>query len=259
MLRMALLYSTLSLLTLTSVATASESMAPLQKAEINLHDKDSLQRGAKIYMNYCSGCHSLQYMRFNRLAKDIGITNNKEEVVTEMLVKNLMFTDAKIGDTLRVALPKEDAKQWFGVLPPDLTLVARSRGTNWLYTYLLSFYQDKSKPWGTNNRLFPDVAMPNILAGLQGDQLPLYKTVKQHIDGDTFEVEQLYKLQLLENGAMTQHEFKSVVNDLVTFLAYVAEPIKLTRMHIGIRVLLFLLMFAMLTYFLKKEYWKDIK
>ena len=153
----------------------------LLKLSVDVHNKERLQRGAKLFMNYCSGCHSLQYMRYNRMAKDIGLTTFDGEADPNLLYNNLIFTKAKVHDPIRISLPKSDAREWFGVLPPDLSLVARRRGSSWLYTYLKSFYIDKNRPFGTNNLIVPDTAMPNVLESLSG----IFK-VKKNLSGDGF-------------------------------------------------------------------------
>jgi len=238
---------------------ASSEGAHLEKARIDLTDHASLQRGARLYMNYCSGCHSLQYMRFKRLAKDIGIVDAEGQVDEDLVLKNLIFTDANIGDPLTIAMPKANAKEWFGKAPPDLTLEARVRGADWIYSYLRSFYKDPNRPWGVNNWVFKDVAMPNVLAGLQGEQVPYYRTETIIFDGEKTEVKVIDHLQQLTDGLMTPHQFDAAVNDLVNFLVYVAEPIQTTRKRVGVWVILFLTVFAALAYALKKEFWKDVK
>lgn len=235
------------------------SSFPLKHVKINLHDKASLQRGAKMYMNYCSGCHSLRYMRYNRMAKDLGLVGVDGKVDNALLKENLMFAEAKPGDLMTIAMDPKASANWFGITPPDLTLSARVRGADWLYTYLLSFYRDPSRPWGVNNWLFPDVAMPNVLGGLQGEQIPMYHTETLSFGGESKQVKVLDHLQLLEKGQMTPHQFDAAVTDTVNFLVYVAEPFKLERISLGMWVIGFLLLMWGLFYLLKKEFWKDIK
>lgn len=248
----------LCLLVLGFQAEANEGAVTMMKAPINLKDQASLQRGARTYMNYCGGCHSLQYMRYNRMAKDIGITDPDGNVAADIVTKNLIFTGEHIGDTIQTAMPKDAGERWFGKAPPDLTLSARVRGSDWLYTYLHSFYRDDKSPWGSNNRLFPDVAMPNILFPLQGDQVPIYRKEILHVDGEPKEVEVIDHLATVSSGLLTEHQFDLVAADLVNFLSYTAEPIQLDRKKIGLWVLLFLVIFLVPVYLLKKEYWKDI-
>lgn len=240
-------------------ASLGHTTVPLLKANVDLRDKPSLQRGAKWYMNYCSGCHSLRYMRYNRLGKDIGIVNEDGSLNADIVRNNLIFTDAKIGDLINVAMPEKEAKQFFGIEAPDLTLEARIRGADWIYTYLMSFYSDPKRPWGVNNRLFPDVAMPNILGGLQGMQFPVYRTETIPYNGNTKQINVIDHLQLINDGRMIEQEFECMVRDLVNFLSYVAEPVKLQRYSLGIWVLGFLVILFIFAYLLKKEFWRDIK
>ncbi|MDF2866763.1 MAG: cytochrome [Gammaproteobacteria bacterium] len=226
---------------LFSITQAADTPIKLQQAHIYPSDKPSLQRGAKLFMNYCSGCHSLQYMRYQRIAEDLGISE-------KLLKENLIFSAAKPADPVESALLARDAKNWFGVVPPDLTLIAKIRGVDWLYTFLQAFYQDNNRPWGVNNLLFPEVAMPHVLAPLQGIQV--YSALKPEQPQPTLSLEQ--------PGLLTTREYDQAINDLVNFLAYTAAPEKLKRQYLGMGVLLFLAIFAILTYLLKREYWKKI-
>lgn len=221
---------------------------PLLTAPIDLHNKASLQKGAKLFVNYCMGCHSLEHQRYNRMARDIGLTD-------EQVQQNLIFTGAKVGDLMKNAMPKADAKQWFGVIPPDLTLIARSRGVDYLYTYLLTYYEDASRPYGVNNAAFPNTGMPHVLWQLQGMQKPAFET---HKDAEGNETKVLKDFELTQPGSMSPPEFKEAMRDLVNFLAYVGEPIQLERQRIGIWVVLFLVLAFVVFYLLKKEYWKDV-
>ena len=238
----------LALLVLPGLSLAATAGYPLMKAPIDLHDKPSLQRGAKMFVNYCMGCHSLEHQRYNRMARDIGLTD--EEVKA-----NLVFTGAKIGDLMKNAMPKAAAKQWFGVTPPDLTVIARSRGVDYLYTYLQTFYQDPTRPFGVNNAVFPNAGMPHVLWQLQGMQKAVYEVHKDH-EGNEAKV--LTGFELVQPGSMSAPQFKESMADLVNFLAYAGEPIKLERQKVGIWVLLFLGLAFVVFYLLKKEYWKDI-
>ena len=247
------------LLLLSSVSFASsEDTAPLMKTRVDFSDKASLQRGAKWYMNYCSGCHSLQYMRYTRMAKDIQIVDKHGNILTELLKTNLIFSDANPGDSILAAIPLKSAREWFGIEPPDLSLAVRVRGADWIYTYLMSFYFSPNRPWGSNNWLFQDVGMPNVLLPLQGVQMAV--RVKHEIPylGGTKTVEVIDHLELLKSGSMSQHEFAQTVHDIVNFLAYVSEPFKPARIRLGFWVIGFLLLLLFLAYLLKKEYWKDI-
>lgn len=214
------------------VAAAGDSVH-LDHASVDLKDQASLQRGAQLFVNYCLSCHGAHYMRYKRMGEDLGIP---EELVRE----NLIFTDVQIGDTMTVAMTADDGKKWFGTPPPDLSLVGRSRGADWLYTYLRGFYIDESRPFGVNNVVFPDVGMPHVLADLQGKQM-----MEDH------------KLTLTEPGSMSAEEYDQAITDLVNFLAYVGEPAALIRYSLGVKVLLFLLVLLPIVYLLKKEYWKD--
>jgi ubiquinol-cytochrome c reductase cytochrome c1 subunit len=219
----------------------------LDKANIDPTNKQSMQRGARIFVNYCLSCHSASLMRYERLANDLGID---EKLVSE----NLIFTGGKLGELMTVATADDDAKEWFGTVPPDLTVIARARGVDWLYTYMRSFYQDDSRHIGVNNLVFPDVGMPNVLWELQGVQEPVITTVKEH-DGTELKV---VELELVEPGLQTPKEFDRTVRDLVNFLDYMGEPAKYERRQLGTKVILFLLLFLAFAYLLKRDYWKDI-
>jgi ubiquinol-cytochrome c reductase cytochrome c1 subunit len=229
-------------------ALASSAHLHLDKANIDPTNKESLQRGARTFVNYCMGCHSAKYQRYNRLGRDLSISEDD-------VMRNLMFTGEKIGDHMDTAMGRDDAKSWFGAPPPDLTLVARVRGVDWLYTYLRTFYRDESRPFGVNNQTFNNVGMPNVLWQLQGEQEPVYQTVT---DEDGHEHKVLESIELKEAGEQSPAEFDRTVRDLVNFLAYMGEPIKQERMALGVKVLLFLLVFFVFAYLLKKEYWKDV-
>lgn len=215
----------------------------LQKSPNQVCDQASLQRGAKLYVNYCQSCHAMRYVRFKTLAKDIGIVDEKGEVLEEIVKTNLNFISDSIHDSMNNGMLPKDGQQWFGVPPPDLTLETRVRGTDWVYTYLKSFYVDPSRPWGVNNTVFPSVAMPHVLLELQGEQLINPKT---------------HQLTLAKPGTLSVQEYDQTVTDLVNFLDYSAEPIKLKRQKIGIGVMIFLVIFLVFAYLLKREYWKDV-
>lgn len=221
----------------------------LDDANIDVANHAAIQRGAKLFVNYCMGCHSAQYFRYSKLME---VGEGEPDALTEDEVKeNLMFAGGKIGDQMTIAMKPNDAAKWFGAPPPDLTLVARIRGEDWLYTYLRSFYTDESRPFGVNNVVFPSVGMPHVLADLQGVQKAVYKD-----DGHGNKV--VEKLELTQRGSMTPEEYDNAVRDLVTFMAHTAEPMKLERQRLGYWVLGFLAVFFVLAYLLKKEYWKDI-
>ena len=216
--------------------------------EADTSDMPSLQRGARIFVNYCTGCHSASYMRYNRLGKDLGISE-------EVLNNNFMFATDKPGDTMETAMRGEDALNYFGVMPPDLSVIARSRGADWLYTYFLTFYSDPQRPLGVNNLQFKDVAMPHVLWERQGIQKPVYKTNTRE---DGIEIKEIDRLELDVQGMETPEEYKNTVRDLVNFLVYLSEPAQLKRKKIGVWVILYLVVFLVIVIALKKEYWKDV-
>ncbi|QIK37046.1 cytochrome c1 [Caldichromatium japonicum] len=235
-----------TLLSLAPMALLASETAHLQHVNIDLRDQASLQRGAKYFMNYCFGCHSLKYVRYNRLAKDLGI----DEVT---LRQNLIFGDAKTGDLIINSMRDEDGLKWFGVVPPDLTLETRLRSPDWVYTYLKSFYIDEKRPYGVNNLVFPLVGMPHVLGDLQGRQEAIIGPPP------TPGAEPVIKgLKLVKAGELSPKEYDAMVRDITNFLTYVGEPIKLERERLGRYVLLFLGFLFILTYLLKKEYWKDV-
>lgn len=220
----------------------------LDHVAIDMSDKASLQRGAAIFVNYCLSCHGAAYMRYSRLAQDL-------ELDEDLVRENLIFTGQKVGDPMTVAMPEKASKKWFGKTPPDLSVVARSRGADWLYTYLRGFYLDESRPVGVNNLVFPDVGMPHVLWELQGWQKPVYKTVTMP---DGHEAQVIDRLELVEPGKLSPKEYDRAMRDLVNYLVYMGEPAQLKRASLGPYVLGFLLIFTILAYFLKREYWRDI-
>lgn len=231
---------------LASFAAAANEGGHLDKAPINPDNQASLQRGAKVFINYCLNCHSAAAMRYNRL-KDIGLTDDQ-------IKANLLFAGEKVGDTMTVAMNKQDAKAWFGAIPPDLSVIARARGVDWLYTYLRGFYRDDSRPTGWNNTVFDKVGMPHVLWQLQGEQqLNVTETTDEH--GKKMES---HALVLVKKGTLTPVEYDALVADLVNYLAFMAEPAKSFRIHLGIGVLLFLAVFFVVALKLKKEFWKDV-
>lgn len=230
-------------------AQASEG-AHLDHVSIDVTNKEALQRGAKAFVNYCLSCHSAAYMRYNRLGKDAGLTD-------QQLKDNLIFTrnekgeQTKVGELMKVAMTPAYGKEAFGTKIPDLSVVARARGVDWLYTYLRTFYVDESRPTGMNNIAFPDVGMPNVLWELQGKQ-------EAEIKVDEAGQKHVEKLDIVEPGTMTKVEYDQFVNDLVTYMVYMAEPAQLDRKSIGAWTLAFLAFFFIVAYMLKKEYWKDV-
>ena len=215
---------------LPALAMGAVSNYPLDKVDIDLRDKAALQDGARTFANYCMGCHAAQYQRYERVADDLGIPH-------EIMLDNLVFNDAKIGDHMKIGMRPDDAKAWFGAAPPDLTLVARVRGNDWLYTYLRTFYDDPSRPLGANNKVFPNVGMPNVLVALQGKQVIGCKQVqvvengKKQFDpltGTPITHEACDQLTIEPNtGTLSEAEFDEKIKNLVTFLAYSANPVKL--------------------------------
>jgi ubiquinol-cytochrome c reductase cytochrome c1 subunit len=226
----------------------ASSGAKLDSANIQLEDRASIKRGAKLFVNYCLNCHSAALMRYSRIGQDLGMSN--EEVSAE-----LVTTGAKVGGTMKVAMQGDDAKRWFGTAVPDLSVIARARGVDWLYTYLRSFYRDESRPWGVNNTVFKDVGMPHVLWELQGLSAPV---VESHIDEQGNKHDVVTGFKLVQKGKLNAEEYDNTVRDLVTFLAYLSEPSKLQRLALGKWVLLFLAGFLVLVYLLKKEYWRDV-
>ena len=205
-------------------------------APIDASDKHSLQRGAKYFVNYCLNCHSAKYMRYNRLV-DIGLTEKQ-------IVDNLMLSGGKIGDTMEVAMNPVDAKKWFGVAPPDLSVEVRARGADWVYAYLRGYYRDSTTATGWNNTVYVKTAMPHILYELQGEQVLNHKT---------------NSLELIKPGKLSASEYNLFVADLTNYMAYMAEPTKQSRQHTGWWVLLFLGVLLILAKILKNEYWRDVK
>lgn len=236
------------LFTLPSLVFAAGGNLKLDAANNDLTDKASLQRGAKLFMNYCFGCHSTQYQRYERVANDL-------DIPTDLMVENLVFDpNAKIGDLIKNAMSEENASTFFGAPAPDLTLVARVRGVDWLYTYLRSFYKDPSRPFGVNNIIFPSVGMPHVLEELQGT--PIKKTEIHLVDDK--EIEKIVGTRSLGNGELSPEEYDNSVRDIVNFLDYSAEPIKLERQRLGFWVIGFFVIFLILSILLKKEYWRDV-
>ena len=227
---------------LSSPVLGASSSAELKPVFIDLGNKASLQRGAQIFFNNCSGCHTLQYHRYSKLVNDLSISE-------AMVKSNLILTTqkggepTKLGSTITNSINHDSIKEAFGVVPPDLTLTARSRGPEWIYTFLTSFYEDESRPMGVNNILYPNVNMPHVLWYKEG--LKTYDENNQLI--------------LKVDGQLSQKEYEQEITDLVNFLTYVSEPAQLERYTIGFWVMIFLVFFAFITYLLKIEYWRDIK
>ncbi len=232
-----------------AAAFASGGEARLEPAGNDVGNKASLQRGASNFVNYCLGCHSAKYVRYNRLAADLGISEDE-------LIDNLMFTGERPHDTMKNGVNPDDAKRWFGVVPPDLSLVARARGTDYLYTFLRSFYADPSRATGVNNIVLPGAAMPHVLAELQGVQEAVWEG---HVDAQGNAQKHFKEFKAGTPGKLTAEEYDQFVRDTVNFLDYIGEPAQLQRARLGFPVLAFLVFFTLLTWLLKKEYWKDVK
>ncbi|MEQ1816000.1 MAG: cytochrome c1 [Nitrosomonas sp.] len=220
---------------------AAESGMALDRAPVDITDNASLKRGAESFANYCLTCHGASYMRYNR-HRDIGYTN-------EEILEKLVFTGQKVGDLMQSAMRKKEGEEWFGVVPPDLSVIARSRGADWLYTYLRAFYRDDATGTGWNNLVFDRAAMPHVLYQLQGEQKLVIKT------SDKGEQK---SLALEKPGQLSSSDYDKFVGDLVNYLVYLGEPHANARKELGIKVMIFLLGFLALSYILKKEYWKDI-
>ena len=231
-----------------SGAAVAQHEAALDSANNNVANTASLQRGAKYFVNYCMGCHSAQYVRYNRLARDLQLTE-------EQLVENLMFTGERPFDTMAIAMRPADSVRWFGITPPDLSLISRSRGTDYIYTFLRSFYEDPESPTGVDNIVLPGTAMPHVLWELQGTQRAVFVTSDEH--GTT--QEEFEGFEQVRPGALSAVEYDQVVRDIVNFLDYIGEPMQRERQALGIRVIAFLLVFLLIAYLLKKEIWKDVK
>jgi ubiquinol-cytochrome c reductase cytochrome c1 subunit len=216
-----------------------------EKVDYDLHNKESLQNGAKLFVNYCLSCHSAAYQRYNRMGEDLGLTDAQVKA-------NLMFASEKVGETMTVALQTEDAKKMFGTKVPDLSVVARARGADWLYTYLRTFYKDESRPFGVNNVTFPDVGMPHVLWELEG--------MKKLVNADEMKAHPgtAPKFEKISDGKMSAVEYDNAMRDLTAFMVYIGEPAKLVRYELGVWVILFLVILFLVAYPMKKEFWKDI-
>jgi len=242
----------LALMGLTQVY-AEEGGFPLDKAPDKLNDVVALQHGAQIFTNYCLNCHSAAYMRFNRL-KDIGLTE-------QQIKDNLLFTTEKVGDTMKANFDPKQAKVWFGGVPPDLSVIARSRaghggtGADYLYTYLRTFYRDETRPTGWNNLVFPNVGMPHVLWDLQGARRPVYDEIEEH--GHT--VKAFKGWEQITPGTMSSQEYDQAIGDLVAYLQWMGEPAQNTRVRLGVWVLLFLTCFMVIAWRLNASFWKDVK
>lgn len=229
-------------------ALASEEGGPNDRANNDVANVASLQRGARNFVNYCMGCHSAKYVRYNQLARDLGMTE-------QQVIDNLMFGAARPTDTMGIAMRPADGERWFGIAPPDLSLMARSKGPDYIYNFLRTFYVDPSRPTGVNNLMLPNAAMPDVLWQLQGLQKAVFE--EEEHKGATQLV--FRKFEQVTPGKLTPEEYDEFVRDTVNFLDYIGEPMKLKRQSLGILVVAFLLVFGLFAYLLKQEIWKDVK
>lgn len=244
----------LTTLLTTSVAYAAGGSGPIFHMNVDTGNKKSLQRGAQTFVNYCLSCHEASYSRYNRVAADLGISEAN-------MRDNMIFTGKKIGETMTVAMTSEQGKEWFGVVPPDLSVKARSRGADWIYSFLKSFYLDDSTSQGTNNKMLAGTSMPHVLWELQGYQ-KLKAKDDHHADdshaGHGHGAGDHSPFVLAVDGQLSPAEYDRTITDLVNFLVYLSEPAQLQRKKVGVGVLFFLFTLGVFAYFLKKEYWKDI-
>ena len=237
-----LAFAALAAVSFAGVAQAAEE-GGMEPMNIRVDDVASLQRGSRLFFNYCSGCHSLQFMRYSRIAEDLKLDETEVQA-------SLIFTGAKIGDKATNQMPPALAATWFGKAPPDLSLEARAKGSDWIYHYLKSFYLDPSRPVGWNNTVFPNVSMPNPLWELQGLQVAVKKG-----EGGESEIE---KLEIKTPGRVSEAQYDEAVRDITAFLTYAGEPAALKRTSMGVWVLLYLAFFTFLAWLLKHEFWKDV-
>lgn len=241
---------------------ASEGGAAMESAQVDLTDKASLQRGAGLFMSYCSACHSLGYQRYSRMAEDLGLSQEQVE-------KNLIYTDAKFGEQIQTGMNAENGTAWLGKAPPDLSVVTRTKaeGPDWVYNYLKSFYVDESRPAGWNNTVFPGASMPHVLWQLQGSQHALTEPKHKNANGEAepchkgeYQGQCITGFSIPEHkkGSLSAEEYDRVARDITGFLAYVGEPSAVKRESLGVWVVLFLAFFTLLAYLLNKEYWRDV-
>ena len=252
------------LVLLVALAGASPALASsgggvaMQSAHTNVGNTAALQRGAKLYMNYCASCHSMQFLRYSRMAEDLGLSE-------EQVMANLNLSGAKFGETIRAGMPRAQAEAWFGTAPPDLSLTARSRGVDWIFNYLKSFYADPDRAAGWNNTILPGAAMPHVLWELQGSQVPVTRPPDKGEDGKAkacegpaIGAECFVEFQVASAGALSPAEYDEAVRDITTFMQYAAEPAALQREKYGVWVVLFLAVLTFLLWMLKHEYWRDV-
>ncbi len=248
-----------ALLIIQSLQAATSFDVNLQDARIDEQDQQSRQRGMKTFVNYCLGCHSAKYQRYERAAEDLGIPK-------DLVLEHLIFSDQKVGEQMTNTMQPDQAAKWFGAIPPDLTNAVNLRGADWIYSYLLGFYVDNSRPYGVNNAVFQNVGMPNVMSELQGIQEQVCETVPSNDKQNDPEVDSLInskvrcKLQIQpDTGTMSPAEFEHTVRDLTNFMDYISNPNTETSRRIGVYTIIFLLLLTTLFYFLYKEYWRDVK
>ena len=239
-----------------SALASSEGPAWDKFPKERMNDVAALQNGAKLFVNYCLNCHSAAYMRYNRM-RDIGLTDDQ-------IKKNLLFASDKVGDLMTVALNPKEAKEWFGAVPPDLSVIARSRagsqgsGADYLYTYMRTFYRDETRPTGWNNLVFPAVGMPHVLWELQGEQRAVYAE-EEDPHNKSKKVHVFKGFEQVKPGTMSKADYDHATADLVAFLQWMGEPAQNSRVRLGVLVMIFLAVFTVITWRLNAAYWKDIK
>jgi len=233
-----------------STGFAAGSSVHLEPADNNVNNIQSLQRGARNFMNYCSGCHSARYVRYNSIARDLKLTEDQ-------VANNLMFNADKTFETIVASMPEASARRWFGQLPPDMSLIARAKGTDYIYNFLKSFYVDKESPTGVNNLLLAGTSMPHVLWELQGYQMAVFRD--EEIAGQAGATHSVFeKFEPVTEGTLNEKEFDEFVRDTANFLEYIAEPERSTRRKVGVWVLIFLTFFLIVASMLKKQIWKDV-
>ena len=237
---------------ITLIASFFISNFSFAKYSADIFDKNSLQRGAKYFVNYCAGCHSIKYQRYNRTFKDLGID-------PELGKNNLIFTGATVGEQMKTAMGEEEAKKWFSTNPPDLSLTARAKSPDYIYRYLLGFYVDEKRPLGFNNLVFNGASMPNPLWQLEGLKEPVFIEAENCDNSGCKKTKTISELKIVEKGSLNAEEYKQVASDLTNFLSYVADPSALKRATMAPWVLLFCFLLTLFFYLLKREYWRDIR
>ena len=236
-----------------SQTLASGGDTELEASHIDPNNIESLQRGARNFINYCSGCHSAQYVRFNTLGKGLKLSEDQ-------LVDNLMFNAEKTFEVIRAAMPAEDAQRWFGKAPPDMSLMARSKGPDYIYNFLKGFYISPDSPAGVDNIALEGTSMPHVLWELQGYQEAIFSDHTETLEnGATITTQEFDRFSLVTTGSMSPEEYEGFVRDTVNFLAYISEPVRAERRKLGVWVLMYLLVFLVLATMLKKQIWKDVK